>query len=72
MSSADIGDKPVKIAGRLETSILISADKNPPKLVDNDPLLRFSALAMFKSPMQAWASQLAKLAKGQNADFYRA
>jgi hypothetical protein len=53
-----------RIAAQLRTSLLISADKNLPKLIDLDPLLRFSALVTFKSPEQAWASQLAKLPKG--------
>jgi len=59
-----------KIARRLDTKILVSADKNPPKLVDNDPLLRFDSIVLFKSPMQAWFSQLSKLPTGRDADYY--
>jgi hypothetical protein len=69
--AADHTDWYFKIADRLGTGILISADKNPPKLVDNDPLMRFSALVMFKSPAQAWASKLSKLPQGQDAAFYK-
>jgi hypothetical protein len=61
-----------RIAAQLGTSILVSADKNVAKLVDNDPLLRLSALVVFKSPDQAWASQLAKLPKDREPEFYRA
>lgn len=61
-----------RIAAQLETAILVSADKNVAKLVDNDPLLRLSALVVFKSPEQAWASQLAKLPKDREPEFYRA
>jgi hypothetical protein len=42
-----------KIADRAETDVLIAADKNSPKIVENDPLLRFEALILFKSPLQA-------------------
>ena len=59
-----------RIANRLETTILVSSDKNPPKLVDLDPLLRFSALVMFKSPWQAWRSVLARLPAGKDAPYY--
>lgn len=70
--AADHTDWYYKIAERLQTGILVSADKNPLKLVDNDPLLRLMALVVFKSPSQAWASQLAKLPAGQGAEFYSA
>ncbi|MBV8976521.1 MAG: sulfotransferase [Alphaproteobacteria bacterium] len=60
-----------KIAHRLGSEILISADKNPPKLVAHDPLLGFDALVLFKSPEQAWASTLKRLPRGQDAAFYR-
>lgn len=50
-----------RIAARLGTETLISADKNLPKLVDNDPLLRFHALILFKSPEQAWLSHRNKI-----------
>ena len=59
-----------KIAARVGTKLLFSADKNPPKLIDNDPLLRMSALVLFKSPAQAWASQLAKIQEGNAAAFF--
>jgi hypothetical protein len=49
-----------KIAHRLGATTLVSADKNLPKIVLNDPLLRLDALVLFKSPKQAWASELAK------------
>lgn len=59
-----------KIGARLHTSLLISADKNLSKLVDLDPLLRMSALIVFKSPAQAWASKLAKLPRNQDRRYY--
>jgi hypothetical protein len=61
-----------KIARQLGTSILVSADKNTTKLVDHDPLLQFAALVLFKSPVQAWSSQLAKLPKDQDPEYYLA
>jgi hypothetical protein len=61
-----------KIAERLGTRVLVSADKNLPKLTDKDPLLDLSALVVFKSPEQAWASQLDKLPGDRGADFYEA
>jgi hypothetical protein len=61
-----------KIAARLGTRILVSADKNLPKLTEKDPLLELSALVVFKSPEQAWRSQLDKLAAGRDADYYEA
>lgn len=61
-----------KIARRLETDILVSADKNIAKLVDNDPLLKFHALVLFKSPEQAWVSQRSKLPTGKDAEYYYA
>lgn len=42
-----------RIAQRLETSILISADKNYNKIVALDPLLRLDALVLFKAPGDA-------------------
>ena len=68
--AADATDWYGRIARRLDTQILISADKNPPKLADHDPLLRFDALVMFKSPVQAWMSMLRKLPQGRDAAFY--
>lgn len=61
-----------KIAARLKTRILVSADKGLPKLSDKDPLLELSALIVFKSPEQAWRSQLDKLPAGRGADYYDA
>ena len=60
------------IARRLETGILVSADKNIAKLIDNDPLLRFHALILFKSPEQAWVSQRSKLPEGRDTSLYAA
>jgi hypothetical protein len=59
-----------RIARAMGTRTLISADKNVPKLVDNDPLLRLDALVVFKSPAQAWASTLDKLPRDKEPDFY--
>lgn len=59
-----------KIGEQLGTTCLVSADKNLPKLIDNDPLLRFTALVLFKSPEQAWASQRAKLPADRDEAFY--
>jgi hypothetical protein len=50
-----------RIADRLKTKILVSSDKNLPKIVRLEPQLRLTALVMFKSPKQAWASNYAKL-----------
>jgi hypothetical protein len=61
-----------KIACRLKTVNLVSADKNLPKLLDHDPLLRFTALVLFKSPLQAWASNLSKMPPGSSPRFYQA
>lgn len=70
--AADHTDWYRKIAARLGTDILVSADKNAPKLVDNDPLLNLSALVVFKSPEQAWRSKLNKLPADRDADYYEA
>jgi hypothetical protein len=48
-----------RIAERLGVETLISSDKNLTKLLENDPLLRFDAIVLFKSPQQAWKSQAA-------------
>jgi hypothetical protein len=61
-----------KIAQRVGTRTLVSADKNLPKLTDKDPLLDLSALVVFKSPEQAWASQRDKLPNDRDAGFYEA
>lgn len=68
--AADNRDWYRKIAARLGTRILVSADKGLPKLSDKDPLLELSALVVFKSPEQAWRSQLDKLPDGRGADYY--
>jgi len=59
-----------KIAARLGTRILVSADKNLPKLSDKDPLLDLSALVVFKSPEQAWRSRLEKLPADREEAYY--
>lgn len=59
-----------RIARQLGTGILVSADKNLPKLVDNDPLLRLDALVLFKSPVQAWISARDKLPQDRDPAFY--
>ena len=61
-----------KIAARLGTSILISADKNAPKLIEHDPMLDLSALVVFKSPEQAWRSKLNKLPADRDPAYYEA
>lgn len=68
--AADATDWYGRIAQRLGTRTLISADKNPPKLVDHDPLMRFDALVLFKSPVQAWMSALRKLPPDRDGAFY--
>ena len=52
-----------RIAEQLRTKVLVSADKNLPKIVLYEPLLRLEALIVFKSPKQAWASNYTKMAK---------
>ena len=59
-----------RIAHRLGAATLISSDKNVPKLIDHDPLLRFSALVVFKSPEQAWISHRAKLPQDGHPEYY--
>jgi hypothetical protein len=59
-----------RIAARLGAGVLVSADKNVPKILDNDPLLRLDGLVLFKSPAQAWASHRAKLPTGLTDDEY--
>lgn len=67
----DSGDWYRRIARRLGTEVLVSADKNPPKLVERDPLLRLDALVLFKSPQQAWLSALKRLPQGEGQSYYR-
>ena len=57
-----------KIATQLQTSTLVSADKNMPKLLLHDPLIRFRALIVFKSPAQAWLSKFRKLPAGMGRE----
>ena len=40
---------------------MISSDKNVDKLRKHDPMLRMSAIVLFKSPLQAWYSNYRKL-----------
>jgi hypothetical protein len=61
-----------KIAARLETRLLVSADKMVQTLLEKDPLLELSALMIFKSPEQAWRSKLNKLPTDRDAAFYEA
>lgn len=66
--AADPKDWYFKIAARLGTRTLISADKNLPKLALNDPQFRCDTLILFKSPKQAWASELVKRPPGESND----
>ena len=66
--AADPRDWYFKIAKRLQADVLVSADKNLPKLVLNDPKLRLDALVLFKSPKQAWASVFSKQPAGLGAE----
>lgn len=59
-----------RIATRLGVNCVISSDKNLAKLLNNDPLLRFKALVIFKSPEQSWRSKLNKLPEGYETEFY--
>ena len=59
----------LKIAERLGAHVLVSSDKNRDKLVANDPLLRFDAIVLFKSPEQHWWSNLKKVQQ-QDPDFH--
>lgn len=70
--AADNRDWYRKIAARVGTRMLVSADKNLPKLTDKDPQLELSALVVFKSPEQAWRSHLDKLPADRDVDFYEA
>lgn len=59
-----------RIAQRLGTQFLVSAEKGPAKLIECDPLLRFDAVVLFKRPGQAWQSMLRKLPAGREREFY--
>lgn len=50
-----------RIAERLDTSILVSSDKNIAKYLSLDPLLRFDAVVLFKAPAAAWHSVYKRL-----------
>jgi len=69
--AADRTDWYFKIARQLGTGLLVSSDKNPPKIADHDPLLRFDALVLFKSLAQAWWSELQKRPQGRDEEYYR-
>ncbi len=62
----------LRIAQRLDTDLLISSDKTPTKIVDLDPLMRFDALVLYKSPAQAWISHRARLPGGRDPNSCRA
>jgi len=68
--AADSRDWYRKIAMRSGTRTLVSADKSLAKLSEKDPLLDLSALVVFKSPEQAWRSQLDKLPVDRDSDYY--
>jgi hypothetical protein len=70
--AADHADWYFRIADQIGTKTLISADKNPQKLADNDPLLRLDGLVVFKSLPQAWMSELHKRPPGKDKEYYRA
>jgi len=57
-----------RIAERLGAEVLVSADKNLPKIVLNEPWLRLQALVVFKSPKQAWSSTYSKLPAPETAE----
>lgn len=59
-----------KIANRLGVDTLVTADKTPDILIEHDPLLNMSALVVFKSPIQAWASEFRLLPKDRDQAFY--
>ncbi|MBV8977703.1 MAG: hypothetical protein JOZ13_10030 [Alphaproteobacteria bacterium] len=61
-----------RIAERLGAQTLVAGDKNPAKILDNDPLLRFDALLLFKSLPQAWWSELQKRKPGHDEAYYLA
>ena len=50
-----------KIALRLGADTLVSSDKNLPKLLEHDPLLRMDAVVLFKPPIYSWLSRRRKL-----------
>jgi hypothetical protein len=52
-----------RIAERLNTKILVSSEKNLPKIILFEPRLRLTGLVVFKSPKQAWSSNYTKISK---------
>jgi hypothetical protein len=59
-----------RIANQLKSHVLVSSDKNLPKIVLFDPRLELTGLTIFKSPKQAWASNYTKMAKDLSGDAY--
>ena len=59
-----------RIADAFGTRILVSADKNQRKRITLDPLLRFDAVVLFKSPTEAWASEVRKGRRGRDVGAY--
>lgn len=59
-----------RIAERLDTKILVSADKNLEKILRFDPLLRLQAIVVFKSPKQAWTSTYIKMKPDLQSEAY--
>ena len=50
-----------RVAERVDTRVFVSSDKNLFKIIQNDPKLNLTALALFKkSPKQAWSSTYVK------------
>jgi tetratricopeptide (TPR) repeat protein len=59
-----------KIAHKLETTTLISSDKNLHKYALQDPRMEFDAIVLFKGPHQAWQSNLKYFPKGESNTYY--
>jgi hypothetical protein len=59
-----------RIADALGTDVLVTADKNQRKRITLDPLLRFDAVVLFKSPTEAWASEVRKGRRGRDVAVY--
>jgi hypothetical protein len=59
-----------RIANQLKSDVLVSSDKNLPKIVLFDPHLDLTGLTIFKSPKQAWASNYTKMAKDLSDEVY--
>lgn len=56
-----------QLGDRFSEEVLVSADKNLPKIIRHDPLMRFDALVMFKSPIQAWFSEIQHVTRKQGS-----